>query len=213
MKTLLFLVPFLVIGCSSTKTDQSIQKVTESPLVQEDQMVGKDLPSWATQIESIRDGRLYMVGYSEMSADKSEHYISKAAFMDAEMKLLSESPTDIREITQNALTGSGMDSSDFVQIQTKLKELVGMKGAKPHEHTCRKFVRYGESRTVVNRACWYQASISLGSFREAYMLTMQKKYGDKKAHQFDDLMKQEINKINDGQRFEKDRAISSSNAQ
>lgn len=172
-------------------------------------MVGKDLPSWVMDQESIRDGRVYVVGYSEMSSDKSDHYISKAALMDAEVKLISEAPSELRVITQNALTGAGVDSSEYLQIQTKLQEVIGLMGFKSHEHTCRKFVRYGESRTNVNRGCWYRASVSATDLRKAYLMTMKAKYGEEKGHKFDDLMKDEINKINDSRRFDKARAVSS----
>jgi hypothetical protein len=165
-------------------------------------MIGEKLPEWIAQEESIKDGRLYLVGYSEMSADKSEHYISKAALMDAEVKLISEAPSEMRVITQNSLTGAGVDSSEYMQIQTKLQEVVGLMGFKSHESTCRKMLRFGESRNSVSRACWHRASVSLTDLRKAYHLTMQKKYGDAKATKFDDLMKKEIDTINNAKRFD-----------
>lgn len=174
-------------------------------------MIGKALPSWALGENVIKDGRLYIVGYSEMSADKSEHYISKAALMDAEIKLIADAPTEFRVITQNALTGAGVDSSDYSQIQTKLQEVIGLTGFQNHESTCRKMVRYGESRTNVNRACWHRASVSLNELRRAYLVTMKAKYGDEKAHKFDDVMKDELNKINDNRRFDRDERKPASN--
>lgn len=174
-------------------------------------MIGKELPSWTSEQESFRDGRVYFVGYSEMSADKSDHHIAKAALMDAEVKLISEAPTEIRVITQNALKGAGVDSSEFVQIQTSLREVIGLSGAKPHESTCRKFVRYGESRNNITRACWHRASISQESLRKAYLMTMKAKYGDEKAHKFDDLMKDELKKINDNRRFDREERKPASN--
>lgn len=164
-------------------------------------MIGKDLPSWISQQESIKDDRVYLVGYAEMSADKSDHYVAKAALMDAEVKLISEAPAELRVLTQNSLTGAGIDSSEYMQIQTKLQEVIGLQGFKQHEHTCRKFVRYGESRTSITRGCWYQASVSVSELRKAYLMTMRAKYGNDKAHKFDDIMKQELEKINDNQRF------------
>lgn len=165
-------------------------------------MVGEKLPSWVTQEESIKDGRVYLVGYAEMSADKSEHYISKAALMDAEVKLISEAPSELRVVTQSSLTGAGIDSSEYMQIQTKLQEAIGVMGFKPHESTCRKMVRFGESKNSVTRACWHRASVSLSDLRQAYVLTMSKKYGDGKASKFDDLMKKEIETINNSRRFD-----------
>lgn len=167
-------------------------------------MIGKELPSWVSQEHVIRDGRLYLVGYAEMSADRNEYYITKAALMDAEVKLIADAPTEFRVITQNALTGAGIESSEFSQIQTKLQEVIGLTGFKNHEHTCRKMVRYGESRTSVSRACWYQASVSLNELRKAYFMTMKSKYGEDKTHKFDDLMKQELEKINNNRRFERE---------
>lgn len=167
-------------------------------------MVGPSLPDWTSQKHDIKDNRLYLTGYAEMSADRSEHYIAKAALMDAEVRLIQDAPSEIRVITQNSLTGAGIDSSEFMQIQTKLQEVIGLTGLKSHEYTCRKWVRYGESKTSVNRACWYQASVSLSDLRKAYLMTMQAKYATDKVTKFDDLMKQEIDKINDNRRFDRE---------
>jgi hypothetical protein len=165
-------------------------------------MIGASLPSWISQVESIKDNRLHIVGYSEMSADRNEVYISKAALMDAEVKLINDAPTDFRVITQNALVSAGIDSSEFMQIQTKLTEVIALGGLKQGESTCRKWIRYGETRTSVMKGCWHQASASLVELRKAYLFTLQKKYGSEKAHKFDDVMKQELEKVNNHRRYD-----------
>lgn len=138
-----------------------------------------------------------------MSADKSQHYISKAALMDAEVKLMSGAPTDIRILTQNALTSTGIDSSEFTQIQTKLQELVGLTGVEPHQFTCRKFVRHGETTTRIVTGCWHEASVNMSDLSRAIAMTLRRKYGDEKASKFEDVMKDELNKINNLERFNK----------
>ena len=165
-------------------------------------MMGSPLPSWISQTESIKDNRLHITGYAEMSADRNEVYISKAALMDAEVKLINDAPTDFRVLTQNALVSAGIDSSEFMQIQTKLTEVLALGGLKQGEWTCRKWIRYGETRTSVMKGCWHQASASLTELRKAYLFTLQKKYGSEKAHKFDDLMKQELEKVNNHRRFD-----------
>jgi hypothetical protein len=144
---------------------------------------------------------LFVVGYAEMSADKNAYYISKAALMDAESKLISDAPSEIRIITQNALTGAGIDSSEFMQIQTKLQEVIGLTSLRPEVQTCRKFLRYGESTNRVTRACWHQASVNVFEVKKAYTMTLRAKYGDGKANKFDDLMSDELKKINNKDRF------------
>lgn len=164
-------------------------------------MIGPSLPSWVEEKPFIKDDRLNVVGRSEMSADRNEYFIAKAALMDAEVKLIYDAPTEFRVLTQNSLTGAGIDSSEYVQIQTSLREVVGLTGIKQGESTCRKYIRYGESRTSVTRICWHQASVNITELRKAYLMTLRMKYGDDKANKFDDLMKQELDKINDNQRF------------
>jgi len=167
-------------------------------------MIGEDLPSWIFQQSlQIRNNRMYYIGYAEMSADKSQHYIAKAALMDAEVKLVSKAPTDIRIVTQNALTSAGIDSSEFTQIQTKLQELVGLTGVEPHQYTCRKFVRHGETITRIVTGCWHEASVNMSDLSRSIAMTLRRKYGDEKASKFDDLMKNELNKINNLDRFNK----------
>lgn len=167
-------------------------------------MIGESLPSWTSHESDIKDGRLYLTGRSEMSADKNELHVAKAALLDAEVRLINDAPSEIRVITQNSLTGAGIDSSEFMQIQTKLQEVVGLTGMQSHEFTCRKIVRYGESRTNVNRLCFYRASVSLADLRKAYLMTMRLKYSEDKVTKFDDLMKQEMDKINNSTRFNRE---------
>ena len=149
----------------------------------------------------VTNNRLNVVGYAEMSADKNSYYIAKAALMDAESKLISDAPSDFRIITQNALTGAGIDSAEFMQIQTKLQEVIGLGSLRPEQYTCRKFLRYGESSNRITRACWYQASVNVFEVKKAYTMTLRAKYGDQKANKFDDLMSDELKRINDKDRF------------
>lgn len=164
-------------------------------------MAGNALPSWTSKTHYVTNNRLHAVGYAEMSADKNSYYIAKAALMDAEAKLLSEAPTEMRIITQNALTGAGIDSSEFMQIQTKLQEVIGLTSLKPGEYTCRKFLRYGETSNRMTRACWYQSSVNVFEVKKAYTMTLRAKYGDQKANKFDNLMSDELKRINNKDRF------------
>ena len=198
MKTILILLATTLISCSS-----NLKAPNNESLVSDDKMFGESLPSWTSQDADVKEGRLYLTGYSEMSADKNPTYISKAALMDAEIRLISDAPAEIRVVTQNALTGAGFDSSEFFQIQTKLQEVVGLMGFKTHESTCRKFIRYGETTSNVTRGCWMQASVSLSELRKAYLMTMKLKYSEDKVTKFDDLLKQELEKINTADRFNK----------
>lgn len=164
-------------------------------------MVGDELPSWVDRV-GVDDGRVYIVGYSEMSADKSPHYVKKAALMDGEVRLLSDAPSDFRVLTQNALTGAGLESSEFFQIQTKLQEVFATEGFKGHQNTCRKIARYGETQVRVVRGCWYRVSADLVQLKKAYAFTLAKKYGAGRANKFQKLMEQEINNINNHKRFD-----------
>ncbi len=197
--TLIVSALLLLAGCSSNSLSTK-DKESLGASVLEDKTLGDTVPAW-TKFEGIKESRLYGVGYAEMSLDKSEHYISKAALMDGEVKLISDSPSDFRVITQNALTGAGVESSDFVQIQTKLQEVIGATGFKSHEYTCRKIVRYQESQSKIMRGCWYQVSVNILDLKRAYQLTLEKKYGNAKAAKFGNLMSAEIDKINDNNRF------------
>lgn len=206
MKKLLLLLPFLLVGCGSNQKSQT-QKL-EALAVQEDKIMGDSLPDWVSENETMADGRIYNVGYAEMSADKSEVHIKKAALMDAEVKLISEAPADFRVLTQNALVGAGIDSSEYMQIQTKLQELIGAGGFKTHESTCRKIIRYGETSNRVVRGCYQRASTSVSELRKAIFFTLSKKYGDGKAKRFDNLMEKELDKIDDQKRFDKTESLS-----
>jgi hypothetical protein len=167
----------------------------------EDKMIGENLPGWTIKESRIESNRLYYIGFAEMSADKNDYYIAKAALMDAEVKLISVAPSDFRVLTQNVLSEAGIDSSAFNQIQTKLQELVGLTSVEPHQYTCRKFVKYGETTSRITKACWYEASVNLGELRKAINMTLRKKYGDEKTTKFDDLMQKELDNINNLDRF------------
>lgn len=146
-----------------------------------------------------------------MSADKNDYYIAKAALMDAEVKLISIAPSDFRVITQNSLLEAGMDSSAFNQIQTKLQELVGLTSVEPHQYTCRKFVKHGETTSRITKACWYEASVSLTELRNSVSMTLRRKYGDEKTSKFDNLMQQELENINNLGRFDKQTEVKNEN--
>lgn len=143
-----------------------------------------------------------------MSANKSPYYIAKAALMDGETKLLSEAPSDVRIITQNALTGADIDSSEFFQMQTKLQEVLGVQSFKSHQQTCRKIVRYGETSISIVRGCWYRVSASIVQLKKAYAFTLAKKYGQGKANKFQKIMDQELNKINNHRRYDNEKQTS-----
>lgn len=165
-------------------------------------ILGGELPSW-TNDNGIDGDRLVSVGYAEMTVRKSPHYVEKAALMDGETKLLADAPQDFRVITQNSLTGAGIDSSEFVEIQTRLKEVLGVRGFKHHQKVCRKLVRYTENnKKNVMRGCWYRVSADLNKLQDAYKYILAKKYGQGKAGKFDNLMEQELKKINNHKRFD-----------
>src|SRR5690606_31270714 len=191
----------LMTACSSQTRSAKVESKNSSVRVKEDEAIGKELPDWVNRNE-VKDGRVYVVGYSEMSADKSPYHVTKAALMDGEIKLLSDAPADIRVMTQNSLTGAGIDSSEFFEIQTKLKEVFAVEGFKQHENTCRKIVRYGETQVRAVRGCWYRVSADLMHMKKAYAFTLSLKYGQGKASKFESLMQQEIEKINDHKRYQ-----------
>lgn len=169
--------------------------------MKEDVTLGGELPEW-TNDNGIDGDRLVAVGYSEMTVRKSPTYIEKAALMDGETKLLADAPQDFRVITQSALTGAGIDSSEFVEIQTRLKEVLGVRGFKHHQKLCRKIVRYTESnKKNVMRGCWYRVSADLSKLKDAYKYILAKKYGQGTAGKYDNLMSKELKKINDHKRF------------
>ena len=191
----------MIIGCASTNPQLKQVESNIDELSREDEVIGDSLPSWVEE-NGIEDGRLNVVGYSEMSADKSPHYIKKVALMDGETKLLSDAPSDFRILTQNALTGAGIDSSEFYQIQTKLQEVFAVTGFKTNKATCRKIKRYGETKISLVRGCWVQVSASVIKLQQAYANTLAIKYGQGQVNQFKNLMNQELNKINNHRRYD-----------
>jgi hypothetical protein len=205
MKTLIqvAILAILTTACATQTRTAMINSTNLEVLAKEDETLGPDLPAW-TQDNGIQHNRVYVVGYAEMSANKSPYHVAKAALMDGEVQLLSEAPADVRILTQNALVGAEIDSSEYFQMQTKLQEVLGVQGFKQHENTCRKIVRYGETKIAVVRGCWYRVSASLLQLKKAYAFTLAKKYGVGKANQFKELMQQEINKINNQKRYEDD---------
>lgn len=190
----------LLVSCSTVTKPSSEDKKLFGNSVLDDKMYGDPLPEWS-KFSGIKDGRLYTVGYAEYSVNKSETYVKKAAIMDGEIKLISDAPADFRVITQNSLLGSGIESGEFNQIQTKLQEVIGSTGFKGHDETCRKIVRHMESHSSIFRGCWVAVSANISDLRKAYQLTLERKYGVGKASKFDDLMNQELNKINNLNRF------------
>jgi hypothetical protein len=64
-------------------------------------------------------------------------------------------------------------------------------------------VRYLENSKKIMRSCWYRASLDVNELREAIKLTLAKKYGIGKANKFDEVMKKELEKIDDINLFEK----------
>ena len=150
----------MIIGCASSNKQLQLQESNIDELSRDDEIIGSSLPGW-TEDEGPQDGRLVVIGYAEMSANKAPHYIKKAAIMDGETSLLSDAPADFRILTQNALTGAGIDSSEFYQIQTKLQEVFAVTGLKRGKSTCRKIKRYGETKISLVRACWVQVSASI----------------------------------------------------
>jgi len=160
----------------------------------DDKVYGDPLPEW-TKFQGVRDGRVYLVGYSEQSINKSEHFTKKAAVMDGEVRLIQDAPSDLRVLTQNALTGAGLESSEFMQIQSKLSEVIGAQSFKTHDEACRKILRHMESQSAVMRGCWVSVSANLMDLQKAYQLTLARKYGVVTASKFDDLMKKELGAI------------------
>jgi len=200
MKTLIILLlATMFASCATNYRQQLVENQQEliEDTVKEDKIIGGELPSW-TNKSGIENGIIYVVGKAEMDANKSEFFIEKAALMQAEMNLLTDAPTDVRILTQNALTGSGIDSSEFYQIQTKLQEVVGLTGIRhSSERTvCRKVIRYGNLGANLTRSCWVQVQIRAKDLVKAYERTLALKFGTFKANQFKNLMEKEINKIN-----------------
>lgn len=195
MKKLMIVFLLPLIACSTNKKSITYNESEDNSL-NEDRMIGPDLPSWVLENEIVKGDRLFLVGNAEMSPDKSEYHIKKAAIMDGEIRLISDAPSKFRVISQSALNGAGVESSDFKQIQTKLQEAIGVIGLKNHDTTCRKFVRHGESRSFVIKSCWALVSTSISDLKRAYALTLERLYGIKTSAKFENLMEKEIEKIN-----------------
>lgn len=188
----------LIVSCATNKSVEQVvaqQEIIEDT-IKEDKIIGDDLPSW-TRKSGIENGMVFAVGKAEFDANKSEYYIERAAAMDGEIKLLTDAPTDVRVLTQNALTGAGIDGSEFYQIQTKLQEVVGLTGIRHSEDkvACRKVIRYGELSSRLTRSCWVQVSIPVKELVAAYRRTLALKFGEYKANEFKDLMMDELNNI------------------
>jgi hypothetical protein len=196
----------LVTSCATNYVRDQI--VTEQEVIEDtikkDKIIGGDLPSWIKK-SGIENGMVYVVGKAEFGANKSPFYVEKAAAMDAEMSLFSDAPTDVRMLTQNALTGTGIDSAEFYQIQTKLQEVVGVTGIKldSEKVVCRKIIRYGELSSRLTRACWVQAHIPVKELVKAYRRTLALKFGKYKANEFKDRMNDELKRINKNPLMEK----------
>lgn len=181
----------LIVGCASHTTLQKKTKIDSELSVSEDIILGGSLPEWVNKAE-VNQAQLYVIGYAEMSAKKSNHYVKKAALMDAEIKILSDAPTDFRVIAQTALTGAGLESSEFYEIQTKIKDVYGVQGVRQHQSICRKVVRHGELIRRIMKACWIRVSIDIAKLQKAYAYTVRMKYGDQKAGRFEKLMADEL---------------------
>ena len=184
----------LLASCSSVTKPTSEEKNLLGNAILDDKVYGDPLPAW-TKFQGVRDGRIFLVGYAEQSINKSEHFIKKAAVMDGEVRLIQDAPSDLRVLTQNALTGAGVDSSEFSQVQTKLSEVIGAQSFKTHDEACRKVLRHTESQSIVMRGCWVSVSANLADLQRAYQLTLQRKYGVGTASRFEDLMKKELDAI------------------
>jgi hypothetical protein len=120
------MLSILITACASQTRQASVGSKTSSALVKADEVIGDKLPAW-TDKSGIADGRLYVVGYSEMSADKSPHYIKKAALMDGEVRLLSDAPSDFRVLTQNALRGQALNRLSSFRYRQRFKKCLPQK--------------------------------------------------------------------------------------
>lgn len=199
MKTLICLSLLLLVSCTTSPYRKQIEQQQEivEDTIKQDKITGGDLPSWVYK-NGIENGHVYVVGKAEFDVNKSPFYVEKAAVMDGETRLISDAPSDFRVLTQNAITGAGIDSSEFYQIQTKLQEVVGLTGIKYHadKMECRKVIRYGIMSTAVTRACWTMVSVPLINLTKAYERTIALKFGTYKANRFMNQMQQELDKIN-----------------
>ena len=210
MKYIIIFLMIVIVGCSSNPMikQAEMQHDAIESLVKEDRIIGDSLPDWVNK-SGIENGMVYVVGQAEFNVDKSPLYVRKAATMDAEVKLISDAPSDVRILTQNVLSGIGVDSSEFHQIQTKLQTVIGLNGIKINQEkmTCRKIVRYGSMSAYVVRSCWVQASVPLNKLMKAYQRTLQMKFGEYKARQFGKLADKELNRIMNGGKDEKPNTV------
>lgn len=158
----------------------------------------------------LEGGKIYAVGYAEMSADRSPHYVSRAASVDAERQILSDAPADFRIVAQNAMHGAGVDSADFHEITTSLREVFAVQSIRSEASECRRYIRYGETQDRMLNACWVKVSANASSLREAYRRTLAIKYGIGTANKFDSLMEDELERINDHRRYSDDQDINHS---
>lgn len=202
------LIAILVSSCASNLNKQVITDKQEmiEDTIKEDKIIGSDVPSW-TRKSGVENGMVYVVGSAEFDANHSPLYVEKAAVMDGEIRLLSDAPTDVRVLTQNALTGVGVNSSEFFQIQTKLQEVIGLTGVRHNQEkvVCRKVIRYGNLNTQLNRICWAQVSVSVRNLMKAYQRTLAMKFGVFKANKFKNIMDDELKRINNNKLLRKDK--------
>lgn len=112
MRSFNLISSILLVACSQLPQEKKSKQMS-SFAENEDRMLGNPLPEWTSKQSYIENNRLYYIGFAEMSADKNDYYISKAALMDAEVKLISVASSDFRVLTQNVLSETGMDSSAF----------------------------------------------------------------------------------------------------
>ncbi len=205
-KFLCIVVLMSFVACSSNKVRDKAMGKREAieDTIKEDKYVGGEPPLW-TQEEGISNGILYVVGYAEFGTNKSPYYVRKASIMDAETRLLSDSPADFRIITQNAITGAGMDSSEYYQIQTKLQEVIGITGIKQDrkKSVCKKIIRYGNFDTTTRRGCWSRVHIKVSELKKAYARTLAFKYGADKVNKFQKLMDKELETVDKGSLYNK----------
>jgi len=191
---MLFLIS-LIVSCTSNPAKRVLinQQELVEDLIKEDKIIGKELPKWISQ-SGIEKGIVYSVGKIEFDIKLNETYAEEAAMMDAEMKLLSDAPTDVRILAQKSLNEIGLNNSSFYEIQTKLKEVMGVSGIKKDisKVTCRKVIRYNVYETKLNRICWAQVQVPFNNLMEAYKRTIALKYGESKARLFKNKVNQEL---------------------
>lgn len=207
MKMVLIFLLLMFMGCSSNNLVNKtlLEREAIEDMTQEDKIIGDTLPSWVNK-SGIENGQSYAVGNAEFSADANPAYVKRAAIMNGEGKLLSDAPTDFRILAQSAMTGAGIDDNEFFEIQTKLKEVVGLSGIYHNQErtTCRKILRYGELSTRLVRSCWVQVSVSTRELSKAYQRTIALKYGGKAANKFGKIMEKELDRVDNNRLLKKE---------